>query len=94
MQGSDTKSDESRERYLALCINTSQGSIYKKMAEIDMSDIQSDSELFEKMKEEYHAKRWKWWINSNWLGLVKPCTVHFISVCVKGQPSSLGAKSI
>lgn len=42
-------------RYLELCINT--GSYFKRLAEIDISNVISDGELFQKIANVYHHKR-------------------------------------
>lgn len=42
-------------RYLELCINT--GSYVKTLAEIDISNVNSDGELFQKLANVYHHKR-------------------------------------
>ncbi|KAJ4854377.1 uncharacterized protein T069G_11356 [Trichoderma breve] len=60
-------------KFLALCVNT--GGMYKTLAELDMSRINSDSEAFSQMKKAYLQYRG---VRSRLHFLVKPVTVEFV----------------
>ncbi|KAL7946974.1 hypothetical protein V8C42DRAFT_298971 [Trichoderma barbatum] len=60
-------------RYLALCIDT--GGIYKTLAELDTSPINSDGEAFLQMKKAYLQYRG---VRSRLHFLIKPVTVEFV----------------
>ncbi|KAM0454346.1 hypothetical protein ACHAPV_008425, partial [Trichoderma viride] len=81
-------------KFLALCINT--GSIYKTLAELDMSRINSDGEAFSQMKKAYIQYRG---VRSRLRFLIKPVTVEFVRftlwnlrrgyVSISDRPSSM-----
>ncbi|KAL7953700.1 hypothetical protein V8C34DRAFT_296259 [Trichoderma compactum] len=60
-------------KFLALCVNT--GGMYKTLAELDMSRINSDGEAFSQMKKAYLQYRG---VRSRLHFLVKPVTVEFV----------------
>ncbi|KAL6693019.1 hypothetical protein J3F84DRAFT_82591 [Trichoderma pleuroticola] len=60
-------------KFLALCVNT--GGMYKTLAELDMSRINSDGEAFSQMKMAYLQYRG---VRSRLHFLVKPVTVEFV----------------
>lgn len=62
-------------KFLALCVNT--GGMYKTLAELDMSRINSDGEAFSQMKKAYLHYRG---VRSRLHFLVKPVTVEFVRV--------------
>lgn len=62
-------------KFLALCVNT--GGMYKTLAELDMSRINSDGEAFSQMKKAYLQYRG---VRSRLHFLVKPVTVEFVRV--------------
>jgi hypothetical protein len=74
--------------YLALCINTT--GLYKVCAEITVSKVASDAQLFLEMKRKYLEKRGRW---TRYNLLVRPMTIEFIQVsnpgiqCVAAIPS-------
>lgn len=67
-------------KFLALCINT--GSIYKTLAELDMSRINSDGEAFSQMKKAYIQYRG---VRSRLRFLIKPVTVEFVRVSLERE---------
>lgn len=62
-------------KFLALCVNT--GGMYKTLAELDMSRINSDGEAFSQMKKSYLQYRG---VRSRLHFLVKPVTIEFVRV--------------
>ncbi|EHK19706.1 uncharacterized protein TRIVIDRAFT_14315, partial [Trichoderma virens Gv29-8] len=60
-------------KFLALCINT--GGMYKTLAELDTSRINSDGEAFSQMKKAYLQYRG---MRSRLRFLIKPVTVEFV----------------
>ncbi|KAL7904291.1 hypothetical protein GGI35DRAFT_463812 [Trichoderma velutinum] len=62
-----------RPKFLGLCINT--GGMYKTLAELDMSRINSDGEAFSQMKKAYLQYRGA---RSRLHFLIKPVTVEFV----------------
>ncbi|KAM6478607.1 hypothetical protein HDV62DRAFT_370831 [Trichoderma sp. SZMC 28011] len=81
-------------KFLALCVNT--GGMYKTLAELDMSRINSDSEAFSQMKKAYLQYRG---VRSRLHFLIKPVTVEFVRftlwnlrhgyVSVRDRPNSM-----
>lgn len=65
-------------KFLALCVNT--GGMYKTLAELDMSRINSDSEAFSQMKKAYLQYRG---VRSRLHFLIKPVTVEFVRVSLE-----------
>lgn len=65
-------------KFLALCVNT--GGMYKTLAELDMSRINSDGEAFSQMKKAYLQYRG---VRSRLHFLVKPVTVEFVRVSLE-----------
>ncbi|KAF3063117.1 hypothetical protein CFAM422_010241 [Trichoderma lentiforme] len=86
-------------KFLALCVNT--GGMYKTLAELDMSRINSDGEAFSQMKKAYLQYRG---VRSRLHFLVKPVTVEFVRftlwnlrhgyVSVCDRPNSMPSNSI
>ncbi|KAL6786567.1 hypothetical protein J3E68DRAFT_420029 [Trichoderma sp. SZMC 28012] len=86
-------------KFLALCVNT--GGMYKTLAELDMSRINSDGEAFSQMKKAYLQYRG---VRSRLHFLVKPVTVEFVRftlwnlrhgyVSVCDRPNSMPPNSI
>lgn len=74
----------SQSKFLALCVNT--GVIYKTLAELDTSRINSDGEAFLRMKKAYLQYRG---VRSRVRFLIKPVTVEFVRVSLDGSPRSL-----
>jgi len=64
-----------RPKLLALCVNS--GGIYKTLAELDMTDVNSDAEAFLLMKKAYLLNRG---LRSRLKLLLKPVTVEFVQV--------------
>jgi hypothetical protein len=62
-------------KYLALCINT--GEFKKSLAEIEVSKIASDGQLFELMKAKYREVRG---FRARFSFLIKPVTIRFVHV--------------
>lgn len=86
--------DIAQSKFFALCINT--GSIYKTLAELDMSRLNSDGEAFSQMKKAYIQYRG---LRSRLRFLIKPVTVEFVRftlwnlrrgyVSITDRPSSM-----
>lgn len=51
----DIQSPGTKSKFLALCVNT--GGIYKTLAQVDLTDIKSDTVAFLKMKQAYIVTR-------------------------------------
>ena len=88
---SKTSLSTRRARYLELCVNT--GRYTRTLGEIDITAVDSDGELFEKIAEMYYRQRagrgcfsvqlpWKMWQSSIWpiCALVIPSSVIFRKV--------------
>ncbi|KAL8692509.1 MAG: hypothetical protein Q9218_002484 [Villophora microphyllina] len=71
-----------KERYLELCVNTSEYDITLAEIEISTSEtvINSDGELFDEIRRRYHKCRGALGFY-NWL-LLKPVGVHFVQFCL------------
>jgi hypothetical protein len=69
------ESENERARYLALCVNT--GAIYKILAEIETSSLNSDANAFSKLKDAYLKARG---LRSRLGFLIKPRTIEFVQV--------------
>lgn len=70
----DPTSEPVRKRFVELCVNT--GEYQRQLAEIDVTNLESDSQLFERIKEKYlevRSFRVKYF-------LLKPIDVHFVQV--------------
>jgi hypothetical protein len=68
--------------YLELCINT--GQYTKTLEEIDLKDVGSDRDLFEKIRSKYFSLR-KF---RSHLWLLKPVGVHFVKASLEMQRDS------
>jgi hypothetical protein len=62
-------------RFLALCVNT--GEFKKSLAEIEVSKVASDGQLFKLMKETYREVRG---FRARFRFLIKPVSIRFVHV--------------
>ncbi|KFY99200.1 hypothetical protein V500_01441 [Pseudogymnoascus sp. VKM F-4518 (FW-2643)] len=60
-------------KYIALCVNT--GGIYKTLAEVEISSVTSDIQLFRLMKQAYLNARG---FRTKFTLLIKPVEIHFV----------------
>lgn len=68
-----------RKRFLELCVNT--GEFQRQLAEIDVSSVNSDAQLFDRIRQRYHEARSfrvKYF-------LLKPVDVHFVQFSVEDR---------
>jgi hypothetical protein len=68
-----------RKRFIELCVNT--GEFQRQLAEIDVSDVKSDAQLFDRIREMYRevrSFRVKYF-------LLKPVDVHFVLFSVEDR---------
>ena len=70
---------QSKKRFLELCVNT--GEFQRQLAEIDVSSVKSDAQLFDLIRERYRGLRsfrLKYF-------LLKPADVHFVQFSVEDR---------
>lgn len=71
--------DRAGKRFIELCVNT--GEFQRQLAEIDVSNVESDAQLFDRIRERYcevRSFRVKYF-------LLKPVDVHFVQFCVEDR---------
>jgi hypothetical protein len=66
-------------RFIELCVNT--GEFQRQLAEIDVSDVSSDAQLFDRIREHYREVRS---FRTKYF-LLKPVDVHFVQFSVEDR---------
>ena len=66
-------------RFIELCVNT--GEFQRQLAEIDISDVSSDGQLFDRIRERYREVRS---FRTKYI-LLKPVDIHFVQFSVEDR---------